>query len=271
MCPTATHLGDPSRTIRGMLGANCLYSSLESSHLSRSKMCAVKCCNTHSRGKTVEVTLRMSVCGLTSLTVQGGLRESTAHTGVSVLRPTWICFNNALPIHVLFLYLQKLFCLRCGDYVMVLWESWYGKKLVWGDQVGREVFLLVIGQVRRSGSSTVCPVRCIMGATLTARWRWPMDEESVNLGIRNTNGKGRRSFHPSVSRVLVTWQHVCVCVLSVVLSRFVWHCRQDCLCGSSRGCAGHSNKCPPLCSVLTRYNTARWSEHFLSGHKTRKT
>jgi len=65
-------------------------------------MCAVKCCNTHSSGETVEETLRMSVCGLTSLTVRGGLTENTAHTGVSILGPTFVGFNNAVPKHFIF-------------------------------------------------------------------------------------------------------------------------------------------------------------------------
>jgi hypothetical protein len=80
---TATHLGDPSRTIRGMLGAKRLYSSLESSQRSRSKMCAVKCCNTHSSGEAMQETVRMSVCGLTSLKVGGGTEgKHGTHEGI---------------------------------------------------------------------------------------------------------------------------------------------------------------------------------------------
>jgi hypothetical protein len=101
---TATHLGAPSRTIRGMSGARLLYSSLESSHLRRSKMCAVKCCNTHSSAcRTRGIGL-----GLTSGTDRGGTEGNRDRYEGSLSydpRPLHgpVGFNNAVPIHLFIL------------------------------------------------------------------------------------------------------------------------------------------------------------------------
>jgi len=77
------------------------------------------------------------------------------------------------------------------------------------------------------------------GSSMTARRRCPMDEESVNLGVRNNNGKEGRSSYPSVSMVLVLPASLYFFTMSLqcdwawLLCHVFWLPGNACLCAVS--------------------------------------